>query len=67
MSDTTDILECTCGGGVPVLKYFRPYSWLTCNKCRKCTSVHMDHFKEKDGIENTVKEWNNMITEAKNV
>lgn len=62
----TDISPCTCGGGIPNIKYFRPYCWIVCNKCRRTTSVVTDTFKQQDGLDKAIKEWNDILKENKN-
>ena len=62
-----DILPCTCGGGAPTVKYFEPYSWITCKKCCKTTKVYTDTFKKQDGLSKAIAEWTELVTEVKNV
>lgn len=61
-----DIQPCVCGGGIPKVKYFSPYTWITCNKCRRTTQVYSDSLHKQDGLDKAIAEWNDILKEAKN-
>lgn len=62
-----DIRECTCGGGLPKIKYFEPYTWITCKKCCKTTKVYSDTYRKQDGLIKAIAEWTELVSEGKNV